>query len=55
MKANDTACEMRRRDAAERHLLASLIVENPELGISLRAALNERKARDRAWKDKGHD
>lgn len=39
------------RDAKERQTLAALIIENPELGISLHAALRDRKVRDRIYRD----
>lgn len=45
-----TASEIRRAanaaDAAERLLMVALIVENPELGVSLRDALDDRNRKD---------
>lgn len=42
---------LQQRDARERQTLAALIIENPELGISLHAAMRDRKVRDRIYRD----
>lgn len=40
---------MVRNNIRERAILAALIVENPELGVNLRAALRDRKNRERLF------
>jgi hypothetical protein len=46
-KPRDMIDTMNRNNATERQILAALIVENPELGVNLHAAIRDRKARER--------